>query len=375
MSRALPAAAATAVVLALTACGSAAPTSGSSPGVIAVSSTSDSCLLSVASAPAGATVFAVRNDGDAVTEFYVYASDGERVVGEVENVGPGITRELTVVLEAGAYETACKPGATGDGIRAPFTVAGSLAVGAADAAALKAAAARYKVWVLGEGRALLDGTREFTDAVKAGDFEAAKALYADTRMHWERIEPVAESFEELDARLDARENDVPAGVVWTGWHRIEKALWEGGSTAGLSKLATQLYSDTQLLTGQLITVQLTADQVTNGAKALLDEVATGKVTGEEERYSHTDLWDFQGNLDGARKAFDVVAPLVSVKDPVLTDRLTQAFTELQAAMDSHRTADGFVLYTELTPEQVKDLAAKVDALSEPLSQLTAAVVT
>ena len=68
-------------------------------------------------------------------------------------------------------------------------------------------------------------TQEFVDLYKAGDDEAARALYADARVHWERIETVAESFGDLDPRMDAREADLEPGQKWTGWHLIEKDLW------------------------------------------------------------------------------------------------------------------------------------------------------
>ena len=115
--------------------------------------------------------------------------------------------------------------------------------------------------------------------------------------------------------------------------------------------------------------------MTNGAKELLDEVATGKVTGEEERYSHTDLWDFQANVDGAKKAYDVVREVVESKDPALGASLDTAFAAVQKSLDGYRVGNGFVLYTALTDAQVKELAAQVEALSEPLSRLTTTVVS
>lgn len=93
-------------------------------GSIAVSSTDDACRHSAAQAPAGRIVFQVTNDGSQVTEFYVYAEDGQRVVGEVENVGPGQTRDLAITATPGTYVTACKPGMAGEGIRTEFTVTG-----------------------------------------------------------------------------------------------------------------------------------------------------------------------------------------------------------------------------------------------------------
>ena len=106
-----------------------------------------------------------------------------------------------------------------------------------------------------------------------------------------------------------------------------------------------------------------------------DEVASGKVTGEEEIWSHTDLWDFQANVDGARIAYENLKPVLEEKDPQLAKTLQTRFDDLQALLDQYKDGDGFVSYTELTDEQVKELSDAVNALSEPLSQLTAAVVS
>jgi len=375
MPRVLVVPAVAALALGLAACGSSSSGSASGTGsTITVASSADACTLSATTATSGTTTFSVTNNADEATEFYVYAADGQRIVGEVENIGPAITRDLTVVLQPGTYTTACKPGQTGDGIRADFAVTGEKVAGAA-AAELQSAADTYKEWVEDQSQDLLAGTTAFVAAVKAGDVAKAKALYAATRVHWERIEPVAESFGDLDPKLDARENDVEAGTPWTGWHRIEKALWADKSLAGMSPVADQLLADTKDLVDRIETVELTADQVTNGAKELLDEVATGKVTGEEERYSRTDLWDFQANVDGAKQAFESVEAIVAKKDAGLVTELDTAFDALQAELDKYKQGNGFVLYTALTPAQVKALAAKVEALSEPLSELTSAVVS
>ena len=175
-------------------------------------------------------------------------------------------------------------------------------------------------------------------------------------MHWERIEPVAESFGDLDPKLDLREADLEEGQEWTGWHRIEKDLWPPAdgytalTPAERTAVADQLVADTADA-GRRGSQDLTftADQLGNGAKELLDEVATGKVTGEEEIWSHTDLWDFQANVDGARVAFEALQPVVEQKDAGAgRRRSTQRFAALQALLDQYRDGDGFVLYTDLT---------------------------
>lgn len=358
-----------------------ASTAGSG-GPIHVTSTSDACKVSTQSAKSGNLTFEVKNDGTEVTEFYVLAEDGLRILGEVENIGPGLTRNLVVTVPAGKYNTACKPGMVGDGIRAAFEVTESGSKPAVDSnlkALSEKGTAQYLAYVKDQTEQLLTGTKKFAEAYSAGDANAARSLYAATRMHWERIEPVAESFGDLDPKLDAREADLAAGEEWTGWHRAEKDLYPPAGFAALSaaereKLAAQLVADTEELAKRTRIVELTADKLGNGAKELLDEVATGKVTGEEEAWSHADLWDFQANVDGARIAFENLKPVLDQKNPELAKSLDTKFAALQAELKTHARGDGFAYYNELTPEQIQRLAALVDSLGEPLSNLTAAVV-
>ncbi len=115
-------------LLALTGCVPNAGTSGASHASLTVDSSATACAVSAAEAPAGSVRFTVTNSGDQVTEFYLLADNGTRIVGEAENIGPGLSRSLVVQLPAGDYITACKPGMTGDGIgKADFTVTSSKA--------------------------------------------------------------------------------------------------------------------------------------------------------------------------------------------------------------------------------------------------------
>jgi iron uptake system component EfeO len=368
--------------LVLSSCAGAASPAPAPDGSIAVSSTNDGCKVSTTEVPSGNITFAVKNDGDQVTEFYLLADDGLRIVAEAENIAPGITRNLVVSAPAGKYTTACKPAMQGDGIRAAFTVTDSGKPVTADANLRKlsdTAVTQYVAYVKDQTEQLVTGTKAFAAAFAAGNAAEARNLYASTRMHWERIEPVAESFGDLDPKLDLREADLEPGEKWTGWHRAEKDLFApagykpmpASERAALSK---QLVADTEDLYQRTRTVSLTADKLGNGAKELLDEVATGKVTGEEEAWSHTDLWDFQANVDGARIAFENLRPVLEQKNAALATELDTKFAALQAELKKHATGSGFKYYNELSPAQVQRLASLVDALGEPLSKLTSAVV-
>lgn len=351
---------------------------------LTVTSTKDGCELSSTEGPSGTLTFAVTNDGSEVTEFYLYAEDGKRILGEVENIGPSLSRELVVSLPPGTYVTACKPGMSGTGIRADFTVtdSGAKVASASDDEQIAHATEEYQEWVQDESDQLLVQTRAFVAAYKSGDDRAAKALYPEARTHWERIETVAESFGDLDPKMDAREADLEPGQRWTGWHRIEKDLWPARAEkyAALSMKQRATYADdllanTETLDGRIGKLEFTVDQIANGSRGLLEEVATGKVTGEEEYWSRTDLWDFQANVDGAKKAFEVLEPVLGSKDPDLEETLDERFDALQTLLDAQRVGDGFRYYDELSAEQVKALADAVNALSEPLSRLTAAVLS
>jgi iron uptake system component EfeO len=377
------------MLLALTGC---VPNASSSDAkAISVDSSADACTVSADTAASGTLRFSVKNSGDQVTEFYLLAADGLRIIGEVENIGPGISRDLVVQAQPGDYSTVCKPGMVGDGIgKAAFSVTGDkVELAGNEQEQVDAAATNYVAYVKDQVAQLVTGTDAFLSAYEAGDDDTARALYATTRANYERIEPVAESFGDLDPEIDFREADVAPGDEWTGWHRIEKDLFppaaaENGGVDYValtpeerSNYSDKLKANTQELYDAVHADNYTVsiDAISNGAISLLEEVASGKITGEEEIWSHTDLWDFQANLEGARVAYEGVRDIVEAKDPKVVKTLDTRFADLEKQLAGYGSLDkGFVYYNELTPDQVKELADGVNALSEPLSELTATLV-
>jgi iron uptake system component EfeO len=382
-----------AALLVLSACVANTPAATGGTESLTVDSSATACSVSASEAPSGSVSFSIENTGDQVTEFYLLADDELRIVGEVENIGPGITRDLVVQAKPGDYYTVCKPGMVGAGIgKAAFTVTDSgadLAADGNDKELVDAAAENYVAYIKNQVETLVTSTTTFLDAYRAGDDETARALYAPTRASYERIEPVAESFGDLDPKIDFREADVEEGTEWTGWHRIEKDLWQpsAGDNGGeayvpltadeRTRFADLLEEDTAALNDAVHEDDYTVsiDAISNGAIGLLDEVASGKITGEEEIWSHTDLWDFQANLEGARVAYEGVRDIVEPKDAKLVAQLDEEFASLEALLAGYGSLDaGFTYYTDLSTEQVKELADGVNALSEPLSKLTAVLV-
>ncbi|REJ06112.1 peptidase M75 family protein [Microbacterium bovistercoris] len=370
---------------------------------LTVSSTASDCAVSAGTAKSGTLTFDVKNAGDQVTEFYLLADDGLRIVGEVENIAPSASRTLTVTAQPGDYFTVCKPGMVGDGIgKSAFTVTGDrVAVNGPDAEQKQKAVDLYAAFVKDQVGQLVPAVDDMVTAYESGDDAKAKELFATTRAYYERIEPVAEALGDLDPRIDYREVDAVAeGLDWTGFHRIEKDLWvpakdalnaDGetpawqdwapSTTEQRGEFGDQLIADVQELYDYVHSddfVSNLEDQgiagVSNGAIALLDEVATGKITGEEDWWSHTDLYDFAANVEGSKMAFSLVSDFAAAQGDdgaALVDEIETGYADLEAALSQHGSLkDGFVAFTDLTDAQKRELVDLINALAEPLSQLT-----
>ncbi|WP_028546611.1 iron uptake system protein EfeO [Paenibacillus taiwanensis] len=238
----------------------------------------------------------------------------------------------------------------------------------ADKADFKDAIEQYRKYVIEECDRFVTLTGEFVAAVKTGDMEKAKSLYAPARMHYERIEPIAEALGDLDPNIDARDGDVEE-KDWRGFHRIEQALWDKKTTDGQQAYADRLLSDAKLLRAKVETTEIEASLLVTGAVELLNEVSTSKVTGEEERYSHTDLYDFAANVEGAQKIYELLKPQLEKKDAELDKQIETRFKALTDELAPFKKGEGYVSYTELTKEDVRRLSQNLDALAEPLSHM------
>ncbi|GAB1335334.1 iron uptake system protein EfeO [Streptomyces sp. E-15] len=368
------AAATAAALTALSACTAKSDAKGGD--AIQVTAADSTCETSAKSVPAGQVTLKIENKGAKATEVEILFPD-DRIVSEKENIGPGTKYTLTAEVKAGSYEIACRPGMKGHGVRQKLTVTGGGATAERDPR-LDKAVADYRRYAQDQADETLPKAEAFAKAVQAGDLDAARKAYALSRLGWERTEPVAESFGDIDPKVDVREDGLEDGQKWTGWHRLEKALWHDKKIGAEEKaLAGQLVTDLKDWQNRVGKAEITPTSMANGAKELLDEVAKGKVTGEEDRYAHTDLVDFKGNVEGARKAYELLEPVAAKNDPALAKELDKQFTALDTLLDKYRTdktSYDFVSYDKVTGEQRKELSDAVNALAEPLSKLAATVV-
>lgn len=367
---------------------SAAAESGSAAagadGQVTVTVTeADGCVASPDTVPAGQVTFTITNvDSLSVTEVELVSD--QRIVGERENLAPGFDSTFSARLDGGSYQVFC-PGAATE--RQPFTVTGQAAAQSADLTALLTqATVDYATYVDDQISFIIAPVQDLATAIKAGDLAAAQAAYIKARPFYERIEPVAESFPDLDPAIDLRVGDVEAGTTWTGFHPIEQSLFEKQSTDGLSPLADQLIVDIGSLRAQASALAQSttagtaggyqAFEIANGAAGLLDEVLASKITGEEEAYSKIDLLDFEANVEGSLQAFATLKPALDQIDPTLVPQITAAFDELTATLDTYRdptSASGWLPYDKLTDADKKALTDALLVVQEPLSAISAKI--
>ena len=355
---------------------------------ITVTIDDSSCAVSTDTAQSGIVTFEVTNNGTAVNEFEILAEDQLQIVTERENLTPGTTTEVTVTLEPGNYYTASKTNMVGALVDpTPFTVEDSgvaIEVSDDEQALRDEAVSNYTAYIKDQAGQLITATDEFCEAYLSGDTDKAKELYPVARSYYERIEPTAESFGDIDPNLDEREADCSEDGIsaedWTGWHAIEKDLFSDGNYDDSKKqaLVDSLKSDTQALYDLVYSddFSVSLDDISNGAISLMEEVATSKITGEEEVFSGTDLYDFQANVEGAKVAYGNVKDLLELKNPDLESEIDTAFEDVENELAQYGSIDdGYCNYNDLTDEQVKTLSDKVDTLRGALADLTAAILS
>ncbi|MGO2539857.1 MAG: iron uptake system protein EfeO [Specibacter sp.] len=343
----------------------------------------DQCVPDFAAAPAGPVTFTISNkDASGVSEVELLSD--KRILGERENVIPGLKSvSFTVTLAGGEYQLYC-PGAGTENV--PFAVTGAAASAGANGvgALLKEGTDGYAKYVSGQVDSLVLAAAALQSAVDAGDLAASQKAYAEARPFFERIEPVAESFPDLDPALDLRVADVEPGTEWTGFHPLEKDLFEAKAITDSSKaLAAGIVKNVatlKTLTAELETsAAYKPEELANGASGLLEEVQSSKITGEEEAYSKLDLVDFAANIEGSQQAFEYLKPALEQIDEALTKQISTQFETVNTALEDYKdpaSLGGWKSYTEdLKKSDAAKLTALIQSLQAPLAKISEKVAT
>ncbi len=350
----------------------ASDTSSSNSTETALSVTDKGCEPNQLTVASGQNSFVLTNKSSQPLEWEILS--GVKVVEEKENIAPGFVQKLKTNLEPGEYDMACGLRSNPKGkLTVKAGVGDSQAKGTVNQGELVGAIAEYKVYITKEIDQLVADNKTFTDAVIAGNLAKAQKTYASTHVHWERAEPIAELFSDLDKTMDSRADDFAkkeADPQFTGYHRLEKALFQDKTTKGMKPFAEKLHKDGLELQKRIATLTIEPKNMVGGAADLIEEVGKTKISGEEDRYSHTDLWDFSANIDGSQKIVELLRPVIQKANPELLARVDANFTKVDQKLAKYKTPDGgFATYDKVNETDKKEMKTAIAALSEDLSQL------
>jgi iron uptake system component EfeO len=379
---AVAAAAALAAVLAgcssASSSGSTAAAADATSTTVSVSLTSQGCAPKPASIAAGSVDFNVVNSGaGAVSEAELRTSDLSKILGEQENLTPGLSGGFSLTLQPGKYVINC-PGASQQ--HWTFTVTGkSTAAAWQSNPQLTAAVSGYSGYITQNTTELVSSTQTFCKAVSSGNLAQAKILYPKARIYYERIEPVAEIWGSLDTEIDGRwENPVTVQSQFIGFHRIEQILWEDNTVTGAPALCAGLVQHEQQLLTLVKSASYNPLEMASGSTGLLNEAATAKISGEEERYSNTDLPVLQANVDGAMEVVSLLTPYLQKTDPSLLTAISKQDAACTRVMNTLKVSPGYddtgyIEYSAIDDTPKKQLSGAINALAEDLSKLSQAV--
>ena len=374
-------AAVTALALVAAGCSSGHDSAGATSAkttAVTIDLTPAGCAPKPATVSAGEVSFTVANkDADSVSEAELRTSDLSKILGEQENLTPGLSGGFSLNVQSGSYKINC-PGAAQQ--HWTFTVTGKKTAAAWQSnPQLTAAVSGYSAYINQNTADLVTHTQTFCRAIDAGNMTQAEVLYPQARIYYERIEPVAEIWGSLDTDIDGRwENPVTVASQFIGFHRIEQLMWEDNTLTGAARLCAGLVKNEQQLLTLVRAAQYNPLEMASGSTDLINEAATAKISGEEERYSNTDFPVFQANVDGAMEVVSLLQPYLKSKDPALLTEIGQrdaAITRLLAKYKASPGYDdtGYVEYSTVLDTQRRQLSAGVNALAESLSKLSVQV--
>jgi len=348
------------------------------------------CVIDHPVAKAGPVTFAVTNKtATAITEIELQSNN--RILGEKENLAPGLpTVTFTVTLGGGTYQIYC-PGAKQE--TQAFTVTGQAAATPSGSIGtiLADGTKGYARYVDDVVAGMVTAVARLKAAIDAGDLTKARNEYPQAHAFYERIESDVDGFVlpgfkatdnagNLDYLIDMRASNLDPKVGWHGFHAIERDLFQTNQiTDGTRQLAAELQKNVDVLDKQVKTLDYKPEDLANGAADLLEEVQSTKISGEEESFSHYDLVDFAGNVEGAQQAFAFLEPGLEKIDLDFTRRIQTQFAMVMKMLDSYRdpkVPGGYKLYTsEIKTADATKLSKAIQALQEPLSKIAEKVAT
>ncbi|PYB89183.1 multidrug DMT transporter permease [Pseudomonas koreensis] len=336
-----------------------------------------SCEPNALTVPAGRVSFRIVNRSERAVEWEIL--DGVLVVEERENIAPGLSQVINANLQPGDYAITCGLLSNPRGTLhvTPTAASDAAAKAKPSMVAFVGPLSEFRVYLAVQSSALIKAATALNQAIASGDLEQAQALYLPARAAYQRLAPAAQRLAELDNQINARadyfekrEQD-PAFV---GFHRLEYALFQQRNLDDVTPIAQRLLADVTTLKQQLLAQSLPPEQLVGIVVRNLNSLADVRAgSGEEERYSHSDLNGFAANAQTARKVVDLLRPMLSKSAAELLPKIDQALDDFDSQLNAFKSADGYVSYDAVTAAQRQQITAKAKALATALNGIDPAL--
>lgn len=326
-----------------------------------------SCQPNAITVSGGRRSFEIVNASDRPIEWEIV--DGVMVVAERENIAPGFRATLEVQLAPGSYEMTCglltNP-------RGTLTVTASdEATAAASEVTLKkflGPLSEYRVYLVMQGNQAVKAAEKLRDAIASGDLAAARTAWAEARLPYRRIEPLAYRFSDLENSIDpkaaylaGREQD----PGFTGYHRIEYGLFAQNSLDGLQPVADKLVADLNTLADRLKAAPLDPALLVTLPGAMARQLAEAQIPEGENSYAGNDPQDLTAATEGISKLTGLLRQVVASVDPKLDAELGR---EMQTTTDAVAALQG-QNWAQVSAEERKALAGDFSRLADTLDRL------
>jgi len=336
-----------------------------------------SCKPNALTVPAGRASFRIVNRSERAVEWEIL--DGVLVVEERENIAPGLSQVINANLQPGDYAITCGLLSNPRGTLhvTPTAASDAAAKAKPSMVAFVGPLSEFRVYLAVQGSALIKAATALNQAIASGDLAQAQALYLPARAAYQRLAPAAQRLAELDNQINARadyfekrEQD-PAFV---GFHRLEYALFQQRNLDDVTPIAQRLLADVTTLKQQLLAQSLPPEQLVGIVVRNLNSLAEVRAgSGEEERYSRSDLNGFAANAQTARKVVDLLRPMLSKSSADVLANVDQAMSDFDKQLNAFKSADGYVSYDAVTAAQRQQIAAKAQALAAAMDGIDPAL--
>ncbi|MFD8338144.1 EfeM/EfeO family lipoprotein [Streptomyces solisilvae] len=326
----------------------------------------------------GKQVFDLRNTSSRPAEVYLTDPANGAVYGEVEGLGPGTSRPLSVTLGGGSYAFVCLPedadAVTGPTVRVPGPARGGgpAAVPVSQQDLIPPTIA-YQKWVAGRMDELVRRTDALRSAIHCGEPATARAAWLPAHLVYERMGAAYGAFGDADGAINGTTAGLSGGVHdpdFTGFHRLEYGLWHGQSASALRPVADQLVKDVRKLREDWSQARMDPADLGLRAHEIMENTVQFELTGRTDYGSGTNLATARANLDGTRAVLRRLEPLLRPRAPWLPE-LKSDLDRTQRTLERSHHGDHWTPLDRLSRTGRQRLNADAGALVERLSRVAA----